>query len=85
MADADESGPRRTVIMGKPLTTDMVLKTLGAVMLAACGFFLKSAWEKIENHETRMIRVEMRQDQTFDAIQEIKADVKDIKREIKKP
>lgn len=82
MSSADESGERKTVIMGKPLTTDMVLKTLGGVSLAVSGWFLKAVWEKSENHETRLIKVEMRADQSFDALQEIKTDVKDIKREI---
>lgn len=85
MSNASDSGDRKTIFMGKPVTTDMVLKTVGGAMLAASAFFLKGAWDKIENHENRLIRVEMRADQTFEAIQEIKSDVKDIKREIKKP
>lgn len=90
--EASDSGERKTVIMGKPLTSDMVLKTVGALALMLFGFSLNKTWEKIEDidanikqHESRLIKSEVRQDQMYEAVQEIKADVKDVKRVISKP
>ncbi len=92
MAEASDSGERKTVIMGRPVTTDMVLKTLGGVMLGLCGFFLNMTWNKIstienklDGHEARLIKSEMRADQMLEAVHEIQVDVKEIKRDVKKP
>lgn len=92
MSDASDSGERKTVIMGKAVTSDMVLKTLGGILLVLFGFTLNKTWDKIttmetklDGHEARLIKSEMRSEQVIEAVNEIKSDVKDIKREIKKP
>lgn len=81
----------RTQIMGKPVTVDNVLKTVGAVMLAVCGWTLNKAWDRMEKIETkqadfdaRLIRAEERQSSIQANIGEVKIDVHEIKRLLEK-
>jgi hypothetical protein len=77
--------------MGKPITSDMVLKTVGGLALAVCGFFLSKAWDRMEKIEARMnefdgrmIRAEERQGEASRIMVEVKEDVKEIKRLMEK-
>ena len=82
---------RETMLMGRPITSDMVLKTLGAVALAVTGWFLSRAWDRMEAVEKRqnefdgrMIRAEERQGEATRIMSEMKDDIKDIKRAVEK-
>lgn len=83
---AEDNGSR-TQIMGKPITSDSVLKSLGAVALAVTGWFLSGAWTRIDGMERRQnefdgraIRVEERQSEARRMLEEVREDVKEIKR-----
>lgn len=67
-----------TRIFQQPITSDMLLKTLGAVLLAICGYFLRSAWERIDNHEGRLVRTETRMDATSQSLDEVKGSLKEV-------
>jgi len=66
---------RGTLFMGRPVTSDMVLKSLGWIVLSLCCYFLRGMYERLDSHEGRLIVVEERQAQRLEAIREIKADL----------
>lgn len=77
MERAGDSGERRRV--SDPITIDRALQTVGGVLLIICASLCAWAWNRIEGHEGRIIRIETQVDGIGATLKEIKDDTREIK------
>lgn len=66
------------------LTIDRALQTIGGILLIICAALCGWAWNRIENHEGRIIRVETQIDGIGQTLKDIKEDTKEIKVKLEK-
>lgn len=81
----------RTQILGRPITSENVLRVLGLMCFTAASWLLKLSWDRMAEMERRqnegdgrMIRMEERQGSIAVALSDLKSDIKDVKRAVEK-
>ena len=70
------------ILRDKPITVDRALQTIAGLLLTIVSFISWQMYTQIQNHEGRLIRFETRQDAIISTLNEIRNDIKEIKRGI---
>jgi len=78
---ASDSGERSSTPRG-PMSTDRMLQTVGGVLLAIIGFLCAYCFYQIQGHESRLTKVETRQDGSESTLKEVKDMIKDLNSKI---
>ena len=66
------------------MTIDRALQTAGGILVLMVAALCAWAWNRIEAHEGRIIRIETQVDGVGESLKEIKGDLKDIKARLEK-